>query len=264
MPPALDTITANATAAAAAGSAMAAVLGDSLVVRAVPSGKRVLLLNAWADVQTAGFFQITSPRLHDNTRGLRFFTVISEPKPMLAFPTKQELYEGDVLGLTIAENAVAGDIAVASLLVYYEDLQGVAARLIDKATLMKRGVEMVTVQNTIATVAGGGYTGAQALNTASDLLKADNDYALVGYRVQVECGTVCWRGADTGNLRVSGPGDELGADCTTSWFLWLAEYFDLPLIPVFNSSNRASIFVDCAQDENALAVPVTSIFVRLA
>lgn len=262
--PALDLVTANATAAAAAGSAMTAVAGDSLVVRAIPGGKPAKLIQTWTDVQTAGFFMITSPRLHDATRGLRFRTVISEPKPLLPSPSLQPLYEQDVLSLTLAEAAVAGDIGVACMLIYYPELQGVDARLIDEATLMKRGVEMVTVEQTITTVAGGGYTGAEAVNSESDLLKANTDYALVGYRVQTECGAVAWRGADTGNLRVGGPGDDLGADYTRDWFIWLSRLNSLPMIPVFNSANRAGIIVDCAQDENAAAVQVHSIFVRLA
>jgi len=261
---ALDTITATATAAAAAGTIMTVAAGDSLAIRSIPKGKRALLLNIWSDVQTAGFLNVTSPRLHDATRGLRFRNVLSEVVPMLPRPTVQPLYDQDVLSLTIQGAAVAGDIESVSMLVYYEELEGVNARLITKDDLMKRGVEMVTVENSLAAGAGGGYTGAEALNAESDLLKGNQDYALVGYRVGVECCSVTWRGADTGNLRVSGPGNELNGGDTASWFIWLAEQFNLPLIPVFNSANRAGITMDVVQDENAAAVTCASIFVRLA
>jgi len=143
-------------------------------------------------------------------------------------------------------------------------LQGVAGRFIDLDTLKKRAVEMVTVENTVTAGAGGGYTGGEAINAEADLLKSDNDYALIGYRVTVPCNTVAWRGADTGNLRVSGPGDEEGGNYTASWFTTLSVAYGIPLIPVFNSNNRAGIIIDVVQDENAAAVPVTSIFARLA
>jgi hypothetical protein len=264
MPPALDTITAQVTAAAAAGSAMAAVAGDSLIVRASPSGKRIMMLQAWADVQTAAWFQITSPRLHDNTRGLRFRTRLTDVMPLFPWPAKQDLYENDTLAIVLAGAAVAGDIETVSMLLYYEDLQGVNARFIDPATLKQRGVEMVTTENTLATGTTGGYSGGEAINAESDLLKANTDYALVGYRVGTECATVAWRGADTGNLRVSGPGNPAAADVTCNWFQSLSESYGIPLIPVFNSNNRAGITVDAVQDENGADVEVTSIFVRLA
>ena len=263
MPQALDCILANVTAAAAAGSAMTAAAGDSLTLRAVPSGKRAFLLNTWVDTQTSGFYQIRSPRLHDNTRGMRFRHVASEVQPLFPWGVKQEVYEQDTLILEIAENAVAGDIAVAVLMVYYEDLLGVSGRFIDSPTLLKRMVNLVTVENTVTAGAGGGYTGGEAINAEQDLLKANKDYALIGYRVQTECGGVFWRGADTGNLRVGGPGNELSADFTSTWFKTLSEEHNLPLIPVFNQANRAGITIDVAQDENAAAVQVASIFAEL-
>jgi hypothetical protein len=242
---------------------MTASTGDSLVIRSMPPNVNARLLQVWCDIQTAGFFQITSPRLHDSTRGLRFRTVAGETKPLLAFPSFQKLYDADVLTLTIAENAVAGDIALASLLIYYPDIEGGGAKLIDKATLMKRWVQQVTVENTITTGAAGGYSGAEAWNAESALLKGNTEYALVGYKVAVNGCSVTWRGSATSNFRVSGPCDQLGADYTTSWFLWLAEYFDLPLIPVFNGTDQGAIFVEGVQDENATAIPVTSILVQL-
>jgi len=261
---AIDTITATVTAAAAGGSAMTAAAGDSLIVRSIPPDKKAWLLNLWADVQTTLFYQLTSPRLHDNTRGLRFRTLISEVVPNLPMGVRQQLFDQDTLALTLAGAAVAGDIESVSLLVYYEDLKGADARFIDYDTLMKRGVEMVTVENTITTGAGGGYTGGEAINAESDLFKGNQDYALMGYRVGVECASVCWRGADTGNLRVAGPGNELNGELTSSWFVNLSRAHGFPLIPVFNSANRAGVTIDAVQDENAAAVPVTSIFMRLA
>jgi hypothetical protein len=261
---ALDTICVTATAAAAVGSAGVAAAGDSLIVRSIPPDKKGWLLNVWADKQTAAFFQITSPRLHDNTRGLRFRDVLSEVVPYFPFGVRQQLFDQDQLAVTIAGAAVAGDIESVILQVYYEDLKGVEARLIDYDTLQKRGVELVTVEDTITTGAGGGYTGGEALNAESDLLKGNQDYAWLGSRVSVECAAICMRGADTGNLRAAIPGNELAGDMTSNWFVNLSRAFGMPLIPVFNSANRAGITVDAVQDENAAAVPVSHLFARLA
>ncbi len=261
---AIDTITAFATAAAAGGSAAAAAAGDSLIVRSIPPDKKGWLLNVWADKQTAAFFQITSPRLHDATRGLRFRDVVSEVAPYFPFGVRQQLYDQDTLSVTIAGAAVAGDIESVVMLVYYEDLKGVEGRFIDYDTLNKRMVELVTVEDTITTGAGGGYTGGEALNAESDLLKGNQDYAWLGSRVSVECAAICMRGADTGNLRCAIPGNELAGELTSDWWVRLSRGFGMPLIPVFNSANRAGITVDAVQDENAAAVPVSHLFARLA
>jgi len=264
MPKAIDTVTLTVTAAAAGGSLMAAAAGDSLQVRSTPAGKKIRLLNLWADVQTAGFFQVASPRLHDAVRGMRFRTRIDDQAPYLPMPAVQEFYDTDVLTATLAAAAVAGDIESVSMLLFYEDLQGIDARLLDWDTVKKRAVEMFTVENTITTGAGGGYTGGEAINVESDLLKANFDYALLGYRVSTPACTICWRGADTGNLRVSGPCDEDGGYYTKDWFINLSNAYGIPLIPVFNSNNRAGILMDAVQDENAGAVSCASIFARLA
>ncbi len=262
--PALDTVNAQSTAPGAAGSPMGASAGDTLQVRSIPAGKTAKLVSIWAGVNASGFFNLTSPRLHDNTRGLRFRTLAGESKPLMNLPSFQRLYDQDQLALFLSGSAVAGQIEQVSMLIWYEELQGINARLIDAATLMKRAVEQVTVEDTITAGAGGGYTGEEAINAESDLLKANTDYALVGYRVSVNCVSVTYRGADSGNLRVSGPGDQLGADYTKDWFFNLSEAFGIPMIPVFNSANRGGILIGVVQNQAGAAVTVSHNLVELA
>ena len=94
-------------------------------------------------------------------------------------------------------------------------------------------------------------------------MKANTDYALVGYLIDVECAAVRWRGADTGNLGVGGPGDELGRDYTSDWFMRLSRHYGMPLVPVFNSANKAGVLLDLADDENAVAHTITSLLVEI-
>lgn len=260
---ALELITATVTAAAAAGSAMAAAAGNSLTVRSAPMESDVRLLAAWVDVQTAGFFRIRSPRLHDNVQGIRFFDVVSETSPLWPMRVYQKLFPQDALVLEIAGAAVAGDIESACMLFWYADLPGVEARLIAPEEVRSRGKFLVGVENTLALGVAGGYSGEEAINAEFDLLKANTDYALVGYQVSAECAAVRWRGVDTGNLGVGGPGHELLKEMTGSWFLMLSEAVGLPLVPVFNSANKAGILVDGVQDENGVDVTVTSLLVEL-
>ncbi len=129
---------------------------------------------------------------------------------------------------------------------------------------MPRIRHIFTVENTLAFGATGGYSGEETVNAEFDLWKANVDYALLGYLVDGECAVVRWRGSDTGNLGVGGPGVEDNRDLTSTWFTMLSSMYDRPLVPVFNAANKDGILVDGAQDEDATNVTVTSIFAELA
>lgn len=266
MPRALELVTANVTAAVAAPavSAMAAVAGDTLTVRNAKPDSDIRLLTCWVDSQNSGILRIRSPQMHDNVQGLRFRHVASSVQPLLPPRKHQKLISQDLLTLELSENAVAGDIGVASMLIYYEDLVGVEARLMTDIEVLEKTVDIVTVENTITTVAGGGYTGAEAINAEFDLLRANTDYAIIGYQVSAECGAVRWRATDFGNLGVGGPGTDDAKHLTGDWFMMLSHFTGLPTVPVFNSANRSAVLIDCAQDENAAAVIVTTILAQLA
>jgi len=262
MPSAIDTVTTTVTAAAAAGSAAAAVSGDSLVVRSTSS--RVRLLNAWIDTDAVGFVQITSPKLHDNTRGLRFKTTVHQPFPLLPFEAMQDFYPVDALAVTVGSVAGAGKIDNLSMMIYYDDIQGVAQTLIDVPTLEKRKLETVTVEYAPGAPASGStYSGLAALTAQSDLLKRGSSYALVGYKMSASATTLTIRGADSGNFRIPMPADSNSAYYTSTWFLTLSDWFQLPLIPVFQANNSPAIFIEQISNDLLAAVAATLIFVRL-
>jgi hypothetical protein len=238
--------------------------GNSLVVRNGKDEAGIYLLQMWADNQVAGALRIRSPKLHDNVQGIRATVLLSEVQPLLPIGTKQKLYSQDQLIAEQVGSAVAGDIESGAFLVYYEDLPGVEGRFLTEAQLWPRVRHIFPVENTIALGITGGYTGEEAINAEFDLFKANTDYALLGYLVSAECAVVRWRGADTGNLGIGGPGTETERHLTAQWFLEHARLTGLPLIPVFNSANKQGILLDGAQDENGVDVTVTSIFAELA
>lgn len=261
---AMELLTGFATAPSTTYTALTMAAGNSNTIRNADLSKAVRLLSTWVDVQGAGNWRIRSPKLHDNVQGINFNTTIGDTTPLLPMHAPQRLYPQDVLTLELTGSATGGDIETACLLVHYEDLPGNAARLVGPDEIMRRGVNYVTVNNTLALGTAGGYSGEEAINAETDLLKANTDYALLGYVVSAECAAVRWRGADTSNLGVGGPGNETLRQVTCEWFLRLSRLYNLQLIPVFNSANRGGILVDGAQDENGTDVTVSSIFVELA
>jgi len=262
--PALEIIGGMATAPAATLTALTMFTGNSNTIRNCQEDSPIHLLNAWADVQGAGTLRIRSPRLHDNVQGIRVGTVVSEPVPLLPMGKPQKLIPQDTLTVELSGSSTAGDIESAALLIYYANLPGIEARFITPQELRERMVNIEAVENTIATGVAGGWSGEEAINAEFDNFKANTDYALIGYQVSAECLAVRWRGSDTGNLGVGGPGHAERKDMTANWFVALSDAFGVPLIPVFNSANKSALLVDAAQDENGVDVTVTSIFAQLA
>lgn len=260
---ALDLVSASATAAAAGGTAMAAVAGDSLAIRSVPFEQKPQILTLWVKSQTSGFVQITHPSGHDQVRDLRMREVAAANLPLFAPGVTEPLEPQELLSCTISGAAVAGDIELLHMLMYYPTLPGIEARFIDVETLLNRSVVQVTIEDTTTAAAGGAYSGARALNAASDLLRANTDFAIIGAHIGALTGALTIRGTDTGNLRVGIPGMAGRPDLTAQWFIYLTEQMGLPLIPVINSANKAAIFIENVQDENLVAVPFSLLLMEL-
>jgi len=261
---ALDTVAAQGTAINTTLAALAAVSGDSLAVKSSPLEKVARIIQFWTDVQAAGTGRIRSGRMHDNVQGIRFDTLVGDIRPLMPWGVSQRVYPNDVLGVELAGSATAGDIEYIIMLLHYEDLPGIQGQFITPAELKTRGGNVSYVENTIATGTGGGYTGSEAINVEQDQFHAGAKYALVGYLCDTECSAVCWRGPDTGNLRISGPGEETERELTANWFVRLASEYGIPLIPVISAENKAATAVDSIQDENGADVTLTSIFVELS
>lgn len=259
----LEILSGGATAPDSTLTSLTMASGDSATIRDFSEGS-CRLLSAWNTQQTtAGSFVIRSPRLHDNVRCLTFQAPVLNYAAQLFLPPVQKLIAQDNLILQISGSAVAGDIELASILVYYDNLPGIDARLISPAEVLARGVNIMSSINTVTSATGPNYTGAEAINAEVDLMKANTDYALLGYFCSAQCNAVTWRGSDTGNIRLGGPGRLPNIDLTRNWFIQLSELSGLPCIPVINSANKANTFIEVQQDENAAAVTVTSIYVEL-
>jgi hypothetical protein len=262
--PAIELLTGFVTAPSTTFTALTMASGNSLTIRNTAVDALILLAQAWAVNQTAGNLRIRSPQLHDNVQGLRLRVNASEGDPLLPKRPFQVLQTQDTLVAELTGSATAGDIEQASMLIYYESLPGIEARLITPDELRDRIVNLVTVENSLALGTAGGYSGEEALNAEFDLLRANTDYAIIGYHVSAQCCCVRWRGIDFGNLGVGGPGNELDAELTRSWFVDLAMNLDRAAIPVFNSANVAGVLVDGAQDEDGVDTVLTTILAELS
>lgn len=249
-----EMVTALATAAATTGTAGTALTGDSLTVK---NGKgKIHTLAGWGSRQTAGFGQIIVPSGHDTTRNYRAgLAAALTGQVMMPLDMQMNLEAQEVMALTLGETAVAGDIALDSYLVFYENFPGINMRTITPQAMESRVDKFTTVESSITAVATGQYV-SEAITADSDLLKANRDYAVMGMTSRTAAHALTLQAPDFGNVRVGIPG-MLRSEVTNQFFMLLSRVHNLPLVPVFNTGNKAQVNIGFCSDENAAATVVT-------
>lgn len=241
---ALQIITAQVTNPSTTVTALAANSGDSLTVRSTHMEADIDLINAWAFTATAGILRIRSPRMHDQAQNMRYQTTASQPWPLMSFEGPQQLYSQDPLTVEMTGDAAAVDMA--SLLVYYNDLPGIASNLHNPSEILPVVKNLTTVEVDLTSSGTScNYSATVALNGTFDTLIRNQSYAILGYQCGTAGGTLGITGVDTGNLRVGGPITNQ-AYVTSDWFVRMSMYSGRPCIPVINSANVAGINLDVA------------------
>ncbi|MBA7710200.1 hypothetical protein ES703_119136 [subsurface metagenome] len=247
--------------------ALTPLAGNSLTVRNAPDGTAVRLLQAWMTedaINHLGQLVIRSPLMHDNVRGISLIEGGSRCLPLLNNLVRQTLFPQDTLTLEALGVAGAAVYTFGSILLWYEDLIGVESHFIDPSELRDRSTNLMTVENTITALDTGEYATAEAINAESDLFKANTEYAIIGYVCQnIAAQAIRYRASSWGNLGIGGPANELNPHLMSQWFTNLSEQVGIPLIPVFNSAERANVLIDMCTDETATDQKVITYLAQL-
>lgn len=241
---ALQIVTGQVSDPSTTITALTANTGDSFTVQSAAAGSDVRLLNAWAFAATAGLLRIRSPKMHDFVQNMRLQDTASQPYPLLGLQQFQKLYPQDILTVEMTGDASAVDLA--SLLVSYDDLPGIAANLHNWSEIAPLIAELTTVEVDLTSSATScDYSSTVALNGDFDTLKRDDYYAILGYTCGTTGGSLGFSGNFTGNLRVGGPLIN-NPKWTAGWFIDLNLASGKPTIPVFAAADVAAINLDCA------------------
>jgi hypothetical protein len=234
----MEVVTGRVLNPGATITALTANTGNTFTVRDFPDTSKTILKGLWAQSATAGVVRVHSARMHDDIQGIRYRVPAATVRNLLSDEAEQPLYPNDVLRFEQSGGGAETDSA--SMLIYYEDLPGIAARLAMWEEIKPRIVNLLTVEVPIVgPVTAGDWSAGTAITTLTDLLKADTNYAILGYQSDTTCNAVGWSSSDTGNLRVGGPGPTETIE-TRDWFVSLARNTGRPAIPMFNSNNRGS------------------------
>lgn len=232
-------------------------------IRNFPGPATAQLIQAWmaggGDDANASL-RITSPRLHDNVVGIQLAPGSNKSKRMLPPWANELLYAQDTLQVAIADPGV-GNVVVESLLINYDNLPGSDARLFSWAEIKPRIRFLMGIPVTVTSGGTAGqYSGAAAINSLVDQLKANQDYAILGYQVEEAGATFCTVGiqsADFANFRLGGPAT-LDPLETRGYFIDLSNDLGLGCIPVFNAANKNTTIVDVI--DVATATTATVVF----
>jgi len=274
MPLAKELVLGYATLSGTTQNALTAGTGQSFTVRNFSTGRAELLEVNAADSVGAFTMQIKSPKMHDSTYGIQFAstpkslagTSIFNPVQLLPGYTTQTLYATDALTWTMA--GANSDVVCATLDVYYTDLSGIAARLYSWAQIEPMIVNLAGVTVTPETSGTGGAWGTSAaLNSGNYNLKANTDYAILGYQVQQPCVAVGIQGVDTGNLTLGGPGSTNTAYNGSFFVDQSVKYASSGLgaqIPVFNSNNATGTTVNVAMTNTSTNIIVSILVAQLS
>lgn len=235
--------------------------GDSLTVRSFGPPAQALLGDIIVKGGQSVTARLTSPYLHDTTRGITVITAQAPSVRTLPRELGQPLSSQDNMILQALSGGANSTIA--ALQIYYTDLGASDARLHSWGDI---GGLINQIKPVEIDVAASGTIGAwndTVITTTENLLKANTDYAILGYQVDVACAVVAIKGQDTGSLRISGPGSVLSF-ATDNYFVDKANATGMPWIPVINAANVNNTFVSVADNAAGTAVKVQLIMAELS
>ena len=251
--------------------ALTAGTGGTFTVRSFVDGSNAYLEDVWASNDDSIFqLSIKSPRLHDQVKGILFAGTnlsttneqVFTPQPLMPGLMTQVLYSTDVLSVTV--NGTAADVFNAAFNIRYENLGGINARLYGWETIHPLIVNWVGILTQPVPSSTAGQWGATyVLNSGDNRLKANTDYALLGYTSSRTVTAVAINGTDTGNLNIGGPGG-YSASVTGNFFADQSRLYGIPHIPVINSNNAGSTVVQIADILTSGTPNVTWIFAQLS
>jgi hypothetical protein len=251
--------------------ALTAATGDTFSVRSYVEGSNAYLEDVWATDDDSIFqISIKSPRMHDQVKGILLagtnLSVAVEqafvPQPLLPGHVIQKLYSTDVLQVTA--NGTAADVVNAAFNIRYENLGGINARLYRWEQIYPLIANMVGILTApVPSATAGNWGAAYVLNSGDNRLKANTDYAVLGYTTTRTVTAISINGTDTGNLNIGGPGGPDSRE-TGDFFVQSSMKYQRPAIPVINSNNAGSTTVQIADILTSGTPNVTWIMAQLS
>jgi hypothetical protein len=249
------------TAAGAGTNPATLVAGGTgtLAVDAFDSG-RCYIEQLWAAGATTDFVRVRSPRMHDANQGLRLMVGTTQRTNLLPWGLDAQVFSSDVPVYDIDATGAGSGLIVGTY--GYDNLGQGVSTLATWEELEPRIVDVMSNSFTVTAGAIGAWGAGVALNNATDNLKADNKYALLGYGCSAAVGAFAINGTDTGNFDIAFPGDPDTRE-TRDYFILLAQRSGRASIPIIQANNRAGTIVKSTDAAAGTVSTVSLILARL-
>lgn len=262
MPLAIDTVLVdvhNTSTNPATLTNATAANGDSLAIRSFKDSGKCTLENVYLQ-GSAGprRFRLLSPRLHDNVTGISFQALENPTEFLISAELEQQMYSADQLVAQM--DAAASSDTIAALSLYYTDAPGLAADLRTWDQVKNRIIDVKPVEVDCTASATIGQWSDTLINTTENQLKANYEYAVLGFTGSAAFCAIGIKGPATSNLRICIP----GASPTlrlTDYFIFQSLQGNRPYIPVIQANDRAATYISVA---SATASATDNVFAMLA
>jgi len=248
---AIDTVVGKAVNPSTTFTGVTFNSGDSGVVRNFAQTDTAYLERITRAGATSGAARVLSPLLHDNVRGISFTSAETPTHYLMPQQRGEKLNPQDTLTVQVTGGTAETDLVALSI--YYSNLPGASARLYNWSDIMPLIAHIKPMEVDCTNSGTAGLWTDTVITTTENLLKANTDYAVLGYVTDIAQAMVGIKGLETGNLRVCGPGTTL-TDTTTNFFVEWSQREQTPHIPVFNSANNGSTYVSTC-DTTASTTP---------
>src|SRR5665213_1019807 len=158
--------------------------GDTGTFFNVPQGSEAYIAEVWAvDDTTKAEVYLTASRFHDQVFGIRYTipagSSLAPASRMICVDPAgidQPIFPSDVI--TVSAVGADNDKVNVTLVLFYRDIPGVAARLITAGECRSRGGNKVGIK-TLLTPGSGNWGASVALNASDNRLHANTDYAVI-------------------------------------------------------------------------------------
>lgn len=261
MPRVLRSFAGFFTAAGAGTNAATLVSGGTgtFAVDAFTSGN-AYLEQVWAAGATTDFVRFRSPRMHDANQGLRLFAGATQRTNLVPWGFDAQVFSSDVPTVEIDATGAGTGLFVGTY--GYDDLSTGAPKLARWSEIQSQIIDVMANSFTVTAGAIGAWGAGVALNNATDNMKADKTYALIGYACSAGVGAFALNGADTGNFDIAFPGDPDTRE-TRDYFILLDQRSGRPSIPLIQANNRAGTIIKSTDTAAATVSTVSLILARL-
>jgi hypothetical protein len=231
----------------------------SFAIDAFSSGK-AYLEDIWANGATCDFIRFRSPRMHDVNQGLRLNTAGVQRAQLLPYEPDVQVYSSDTP--TVEVDATGAGTQAVVVTYGYDDLSA-GANLAHWSDIQNRIIDVAGLEVDVASSATiGTYGAAVGIDAFGGNLKADYEYAILGYICTVAITAACLTGVDTGNFDIAMPGNT-DQRWTNNYFVRLSEVGGRPSIPIIAANNRAGTTLKAVDVAASTAAKFTLVAARL-